>query len=172
MSRSQRLFMVFLLAVGPLAWSACSKKEEPPPTPAAEEEDEKPKKKKKKVDDEDTTDVGAATGDEDVGAPKVVGGTGGAKVATKTDGGTSDADKAKLIACCSALRSAAQAAGIANSAASAAIPGLPPPPPKEELDKAVKECDKQVASWNGDLNESLKKVKGASPVKLPSACML
>lgn len=173
MRRSQRLFMVFLLAIGPVAWSmgGCSKKEEPAPTPAVEEPEEKPKKKKKKTEDEDTTDVGAPLGDEDVGAPKAAGGT-GVKAAPKSDSGASDADKAKLIACCTALRNAAQAAGIANSAASAAIPGMPAPPPKEELDKAVKECDKQVANWNGDLNASLKNVKGASPVKLPSACLL
>ncbi len=177
MRRTQRVFMMFLLAIGPAAWSigGCSKKEEPAPTPTAEEPEEKPKKKKKKTDEEDTTDVGAANGDEDTGAPKVLG-TGGTKVTTKTDGGSSsDADKAKLIACCSALRKAAEAAGAANAAASAApIPGMPAvaAPPKEELDKSVKECDKQVANWNGDLNESLKTVKGASPVKLPSACLL
>jgi len=175
--RLQRLFLVFMLAIGPVAWSAsgCSKKEEPAPTPAVEEPEEKPKKKKKKTDDEDTTDVGAATGDMETGAPTVVGGAGGGKVVAKSDSGASDADKAKLIACCTALRNAAQAAGVASAAASAApIPGMPAitAPPKEELDKSVKECDKQVANWNGDLNESLKKVKGASPVKLPSACLM
>jgi hypothetical protein len=77
-----------------------------------------------------------------------------------------------LIACCTALRNAATAAGIANSAASAAVPGMPAPPPKEELDKAVKECDKQVVNWHGDLNNSLKNVKGATAVKLPSGCLM
>lgn len=174
-TKSQRLVVMFLMAIGPLAWSmgGCSKKEEPAPTPAVEEPEEKPKKKKKKTDDEDTTDVGAPTGEEDVGAPKVVG-TGGTKVTTKTDGGSSgsDADKAKLIACCSALRKAAQAAGVAEAAGSAVVPGMPSPPPKEQLDKSVAECDKQVANFNGDLNESLKKVKGASPVSLPAACVM
>lgn len=172
---SKRIFFAFLLVAGPLSWIACSKKEEPPPTPTAEEPEEKPKKKKKKVDDEELTDVGAANGEE-VGTP-TPGGTW--KPGTKkTDGGsaTSDADKQKLIACCSALRNAATAAGVASAAASAApIPDMPPPPvmpPKEELDKAAKECDKAVANWNGDLNTSLKGVKGATAVKLPSACMI
>lgn len=173
---SKRIFFAFLLVAGPLSWIACSKKEEPPPTPTAEEPEEKPKKKKKKVDDEELPDVGGVA-EEEVGAPKA-GGTGTWKPGTKTDGGsaTSDADKQKLIACCSALRNAATAAGVASAAASAApIPGMPPPPampPKEELDKAAKECDKAVANWNGDLNTSLKGVKGATAVKLPSACMI
>jgi len=77
-----------------------------------------------------------------------------------------------MIACCTALRNAATAAGIASAAASNAIPGLPPAPPKDELDKNVKACDAAVVSWNGDLNDSLKKVKGASPAKLPSVCAI
>lgn len=172
MTRHSRIFFAFLLAAGPFAWAAC-KKEEPPPTPTVtEEEEEKPKKKKKKVDDEETPDTGAV-GEPDPAATGTA--TGGAwKAAPKTDAGAkaTDAEKQKLIACCTALRNAATAAGIANSAASAAVPGMPAPPPKEELDKAVVECDKQVVNWNGDLNESLKKVKGATAVKLPSACFL
>ena len=171
MNRHSRLFFALLLAVGPFAWVAC-KKEEPPPTPTAEEpEEEKPKKKKKKVDDEEIPDLGIG-GEGDVGAPVATGGAW--KAPAKTDGGSaqSDADKQKLIACCTALRNAATAAGIANSAASAAVPGMPAPPPKEELDKAVKECDKQVVNWNGDLNNSLKSVKGATAVKLPNACFM
>ncbi len=174
----KRVFFAVLLVVGPLSWFACSKKEEPLPTPAAEEPEDKPKKKKKKVDEEEPLpDVGgvadpsagtaAPTGTWKPGTPTAKADTGNAQ---------SDADKQKLIACCTALRNAATAAGIANQAASAApIPGMPPPPPsppKEELDKAAKECDKAVLNWNGDLNNSLKGVKGATAVKLPSACMI
>lgn len=169
MTRYSRTFFALLLGLGPFAWAAC-KKEEPPPTPTVtEEEEEKPKKKKKKVDEEEIPDVGGTGTDPTTTA------TGGAwKAAPKADtgGAQSDADKQKLIACCTALRNAATAAGIANSAASAAVPGMPAPPPKEELDKAVKECDKQVVNWSGDLNGSLKNVKGATPVKLPSACFM
>lgn len=172
MTRHSRIFFAFLLAAGPFGWAAC-KKEEPPPTPTASEpeEDEKPKKKKKKVDDEEIPDVGGTGADQ---APTATVPGGAWKPAPKGDSGgaASDADKQKLIACCTALRNAATAAGIANSAASAAVPGMPPPPPKEELDKAVKECDKQVVNWNGDLNNSLKNVKGATAVKLPSACFM
>jgi len=171
MTRHSRTFFALLLAAGPFAWASC-KKEEPPPTPTASEpeEDEKPKKKKKKVDDEEIPDVGG-TGTDDPNAAKPAGTW---KAPPKGDGGTkaSDAEKQKLIACCTALRNAATAAGIANSAASAAVPGMPAPPSKEELDKAVVECDKQVVNFNGDLNESLKKVKGATTVKLPSACFM
>jgi len=170
MTRYSRTFLALLLGLAPFAWAAC-KKEEPPPTPTVtEEEEEKPKKKKKKVDDEEIPDVGGTGTDPTTTA------TGGAwKAAPKADTGSSaqsDADKQKLIACCTALRNAATAAGIANSAASAAVPGMPAPPPKEELDKAVKECDKQVVNWSGDLNGSLKNVKGATQVKLPSACFM
>jgi hypothetical protein len=170
MIRHSRIFFALLLAVGPFAWSC--KKEEPPPTPTAEEpEEEKPKKKKKKVDDEEIPDIGG-TGADDTGPGTAAGGAW--KAAPKTDSGKSatDADKQKLIACCTALRNAATAAGIANSAASAAVPGMPAPPPKEELDKAVVECDKQVVNWSGDLNSSLKNVKGATSVKLPNACFM
>ncbi len=175
-SRVTRLFVVLLVAIGPVAWSAC-KKEEPPPTPTAtdDDEDEKPKKKKKKADDEeDDTKVGEPTpGDEGGDAtppPKVVG-TGGT-LKPSDAGSASDADKAKLIACCTALRNTAKAAGVASAAASNVIPGMPAPPPKEELDKAVKACDEAVVNWSGDLNQSLKNVKGASPVKLPSSCYI
>lgn len=171
---NKRMLFAFLLAAGPFSWIACQKKEEPAPTPAAEEPEEKPKKKKKKVEDEEPlpdvggvaespTGTGAGTGTWKPGTP-----------VAKTDAGsaTSDADKQKLIACCTALKNAATAAGIANQAASAAVPGMPAPPPKEELDKAAKECDKAVVNWNGDLNSSLKTVKGATAVALPSACMI
>jgi hypothetical protein len=173
---SKRIFFAVLMIAGPFSWIACSKKEEPPPTPTAEEPEEKPKKKKKKVDDEEPLP--------DVGDPNAESGDSGAKLPSGTwkpaDGGTksatSDADKQKLIACCTALKNAATAAGVASAAASAApVPGMPPPPalpPKEELDKAAKECDKAVANWNGDLNSSLKGVKGATAVKLPSACLI
>ncbi len=170
-----RHFAAFLIVAGPFSWVAC-KKEEPPPTPAAVEEEPTPKKKKKKVDDEETPDTGS--GAADPATTTTGGGTGtGGKALPKADAGNakSDADKQKLIACCTALRNAATAAGLANAAASNAIPGLPPPPPsppKEELDKAAKECDKAVANWNGDLNTSLKGVKGATAVALPSACMI
>jgi hypothetical protein len=175
----KRSFFMMMLVVGPLStWAIACKKEEPPPTPTAEEpEEEKPKKKKKKVDEEEALpDVGGVA-DPTAGTSTVPGWKPGTPAA-KTDGGSaqSNADKQKLIACCTALKNAATAAGIANSAASAApIPGMPPPPPsppKEELDKAAKECDKAVVNWNGDLNQSLKTVKGATAVALPSACAI
>jgi hypothetical protein len=170
MQSSKRLFFAMLLLASPLAsgCQSCQKKEEPPPVVAEEDEDEKPKKKKKKDDDEVLPDVGAATAETTTGTtPKIGTGT-----VAKKDAGASDADKQKLIACCSALRQAAEAAGVAKAAAGdAALPGFVPPP-KEELDKAVKECDKQVVNWNGDLNASLKNVKGATQLKLPSACFL
>ena len=40
------------------------------------------------------------------------------------------------------------------------------------IEKQAKACDNAVVTFTGDLNESLKKVKGASPVALPSACNL
>lgn len=172
---SKRIFFAVLMVAGPFSWIACSKKEEPPPTPTAEEPEEKPKKKKKKVDDEELPDVGDPSAQGDTGG---AGPTGTWKPVAKGDGGSakSDADKQKLIACCTALKNAATAAGVASAAASAApVPGMPAPPPippKEELDKAAKECDKAVVNWNGDLNTSLKGVKGATAVKLPSACMI
>lgn len=175
----KRVFFAVLLVVGPLSWVAC-KKEEPPPTPTAEEpEDEKPKKKKKKVDEEEPLpEVGGVDDPNAAGTAAPTGTWKPGKPTAKADSGNaqSDADKQKLIACCTALKNAATAAGIANQAASAApIPGMPPPPPsppKEELDKAAKECDKAVVNWSGDLNNSLKNVKGATAVKLPPACMI
>src|SRR5882672_9039533 len=122
-NRIRTAVLALLLASVPtgVLVSACSKPEPPPPGPLASDDDDKKKpKKKKSTDDDDPKPVG---GDDTVGAadaapPKYTGpvGTGGSK---------SDSDKAKLIACCTALRNAATAAGIANSAASAAVPGLP-----------------------------------------------
>lgn len=175
----KRILFAFLLVAGPLSWVACSKKEEPPPTPTAEEPEDKPKKKKKKVDEEEPLpDVGGVDDPNAAGTNTAAPGWKPGTPTAKTDAGNaqSNADKQKLIACCTALKNAATAAGIANQAASAApVPGLPPPPPsppKEELDKAAKECDKAVVNWSGDLNQSLKNVKGATAVALPSACAI
>ena len=154
--------------------SACSKPEPPPPGPLASDDDNKAKTKKKKSssDDDDPKPVPGGddtTGTGDAASPKYVGPAGSGK-------SKSDADKAKLIACCTALRNAAAAAGLANTAASTVLPpGLPtppPPPPKAELDKQVAACDKAVAGWTGDLNTSLKNVKNASTIALPGACSM
>jgi len=172
--RLANILTAIVLGTMPVALvvSACSKPEPPPPGPLASDEDDKKKtKKKKSTDDEDPKPIGDPTdptsGSGTAALPKIVGpiGDGGAK-------SKSDSDKAKLMACCTALRNAATAAGVAGAAGSAVVPGLPPPPPKAELDKQVAECDKQVANWSGDLNSSLGKVKGASPVALPSACAI
>ncbi len=178
MLRAQRNLLFGLLVCTPLSWLACSKPEPPPPTPAAEEDEkpEKKKKKKKEEEPEDKTEVGAPSDEPTSGTAKPPIGLPTAKPAT-TDagGGGSAADKAKLAACCTALRNAAAAAGIVNAAPSVLPPGVPAPPPppkKEELEKAAKECDTAVNNWNGDLNNSLKKVKGASTAVLPSACMI
>ncbi len=181
MLRAQRNLLLGLLVCTPLSWLACSKPEPPPPTPAAEEDEkpEKKKKKKKEEEPEDKTEVGAPTDESTggTGTAKPPIGLPTAKPATDAGGGGggSAADKAKLSACCTALHNAATAAGIVNAAPSVLPPGVPAPPPapkKEELEKAAKECDAAVNNWNGDLNSSLKKVKGASTASLPSACLI
>ena len=172
MHRPLHAFFAFLLVVGPTGAivSAC-KKDDPPPAPAnlPSDEDDKPKKKKKASDSTDDPTPVSPTGDDSSDA-----GAGTIKLPTGVGGGGSGKkkdDKGLLFACCTALHNAAEAAGIAQTAADA-IPGLPPPPPKDEIEKQAKACDKAVVSFTGDINESLKKVKGASTVKLPSACNL
>lgn len=181
MLRAQRNILLAVVLCFPLGALACSKPEPPPPTPSSSDDDDKPEKKKKKKkdkdpDEEDKGEVGAPTDEPGGGKATPPVGLGTAKPAPAGDagGGSSAADKAKLAACCTALRNAAAAAGIASSVPSA-IPGMPAPPPppkKEEIEKAAKECDNAVNNWNGDLNSSLKKVKGASSAVLPAACMI
>ena len=169
--RTVETLFAFLLVLGPAGGlSFGCKKDEPAPLPTTlpSDEDEKPKKKKKSTDDEEPAVVNNGGDDPGAGTASVkplVTGTGG-----KTD--PNAAKKAALQACCTALHNAASAAGIANTAASNAIPGLnlPAPPAKEEAEKQAKACDQAVIEFTGDLNTSLKKVKGASPVALPSAC--
>lgn len=167
--------VVTCFALSTLA-AGCKKEEPPPPAPTATDEDEPaPKKKKKSADDDEPMpEVGSPTSaDDPTGVPPTVavpkGNTAKADAGAKSQ---SEADKAKLQACCTALRNAAQAAKLGEAVAEAGLPGMPTPPAKEELDKAVAECDKAVIAWTGDLNESLKKVKNATPVRLPSVCNL
>jgi hypothetical protein len=159
----------FLIVLGPATFiaSACKKDEPPPPVNLPSDEDDKPKKKKKSTEDEDPVPIDPTAGGDgaDAGKPGV-GGVGG--VGKKTDGGT-DNGKALLQACCTALHNAAAAAGVAKTAGSA-IPGLPPAPPEDELKKQAAACDKAVVEFSGDLNKSLKTIKGASPIALPAAC--
>lgn len=183
----RRLFpaLLTLALASPIFAIACSKPSAPEPTPAASDDDDKDKpakkkKKPKKADDDD--DQNAAS--DDTAAPTTTA-TGVAKPGLPTvkptasaSGTASDAtEKAKLVACCTALRNAANAVAAAKTAASnTAIPGMPATPPPQvdpaELDKAVKACDAQVAQWSGDLNTSLSKVKNASKITLPAACSM
>ena len=151
-----------LLVVGPLGAfaAACKKDDPPPPVNLPSDEDDKPKKKKKTTDDDPAPIDPTGDGTDDAGKGTTGVGTG----AKKTDNG-----KALLQACCTALHNAAAAAGVAKTAASA-IPGLPPAPPEDELKKQAAACDKAVVEFSGDLNKSLKTIKGASPISLPAAC--
>jgi hypothetical protein len=90
-----------------------------------------------------------------------------ATTAPTTTNANSDAEKARLAACCSAIRALSQAVGLSNVVASNA-PKVSP----SDLQKAVGVCDEQVREWHGDLNGALQKVKGAQPVGLPSLCSL
>ncbi len=179
--------LLTLALAAPLFAVACSKPSAPDPTPAASDDDDdkaKPKKKKKpkKDDDDDSTggdgsDAGAAptTTTTTVGTWKPGMPTATAPTASTT-GTATDPGKTKLMACCTALRNAASAAAAAKTASSAVLPGMPAAPPPQidpaELDKAVKACDAQVATWNGDLSGAMSKVKNASKVTLPSACAI
>jgi hypothetical protein len=96
-----------------------------------------------------------------------------APTGTTTASTATDPGKTKLMACCTALRNAYAAANAAKTASSGIpLPANAPKVDPNELDKAVKTCDAQVAAWNGDLNTSLSKVKNASTVALPSACSI
>jgi hypothetical protein len=158
----------FLIVLGPATMiaTACKKDEPPPPVNLPSDEDDKPKKKKKSTDDEDPAPIDPTAGGDGADAGK---GTVGVGTGKKGDAGKGDNGKALLQACCTALHNAAAAAGVAKTAGSA-IPGLPPPPPEDELKKQAAACDKAVVEFSGDLNKSLKTIKGASPIALPAAC--
>jgi hypothetical protein len=154
----------FLIVLGPATMiaTACKKDDPPPPVNLPSDEDDKPKKKKKTTDDDPAPIDPTGEGD---GAD--AGKTGTGKLGDAGKGGTNG--KELLLACCTALHNAVSAAGVAKTASSA-IPGLPPPPSDEELKKQAAACDKAVVQFDGDLNKSLKTIKGASPVALPAAC--
>lgn len=159
---------------------ACSRNEPAPSNSntGSQDDDEKPKKKKKSksemTEDESPVKNPTPPSDETPTTPTIRTPTpiGVKTTPTSTSTTTSDADKQKLMRCCSALRTAAHAAGVASTLASG-IPGLPTvQTSKTELDKAVDACDKQVSEWTGDLNKSLTTIKGATQVKLPQACSM
>ena len=159
---------VLFLVADPLLTTACKKDEPPPPANLPSDEDDKPKKKKKKGDDDDDNSVKPVGDDDTAGSSSVKLPTG-----TGTGGKSNAANKALLQACCTALHAAAEQAGTAEAAASAAKQAgiaVPAPPSKEEAEKQAKACDSAVNNFTGDLNASLKKIKGASPIALPSAC--